>query len=349
MSKIKSVLNQKTSISTLLIAVAVVAVLGIIIALSINSSNNKGETTSGNLVALKPGKTLSKSEAIAQTEDFINTFLIDDGRARVKEIVSEYGLYKMSVDITTEVVESYITKDGRLFFPQAFDISEIYSDFYDLEGGSSQPVAMVSNKSDRPSVELFVMSHCPYGTQMEKGILPVVETLGDKIDFEIKFTSYAMRGEVELVEQINQHCIKEEQGDKYLDYLACFLADGDHDGCVAEAKVNATALATCYNQTDQEYQIMDNFRNKIGFQGNYPSFDIYAEDNALYGVSGSPTLVINGQSIQTSRDSASLLATICSAFNEAPEECATILSNASPSAGFGYNVGAAMPIDVSCE
>ena len=41
-------------------------------------------------------------------------------------------------------------------------------------------------KSDKPLVELFVMAYCPYGTQAEKGLIPVIELLGDKIDASIK-------------------------------------------------------------------------------------------------------------------------------------------------------------------
>ena len=29
-------------------------------------------------------------------------------------------------------------------------------------------------KLEKPIVEAFVMSHCPFGTQIEKGMLPVV-------------------------------------------------------------------------------------------------------------------------------------------------------------------------------
>ena len=36
-------------------------------------------------------------------------------------------------------------------------------------------------KKEKPEVELFVMSHCPFGTQIEKGMLPVARLLGDKI------------------------------------------------------------------------------------------------------------------------------------------------------------------------
>jgi len=75
------------------------------------------------------------------------------------------------------------------------------------------------DKKDVPEVELFVMSHCPYGTQMEKGILPVVELLGDKIDFKIRFVYYAMHGEKEVNEEARQYCIQKEQKDKFISYF----------------------------------------------------------------------------------------------------------------------------------
>ncbi|HPW44193.1 MAG TPA: hypothetical protein PLX67_00560 [bacterium] len=45
-------------------------------------------------------------------------------------------------------------------------------------------------------------------------------------------------------------------------------------------------------------------------------------------------MIINDQEISVNRDSASLLKTICSAFNNSPEECSAQLSSDSPAAGF---------------
>ena len=47
-------------------------------------------------------------------------------------------------------------------------------------------------KSDRPKVELFVMSYCPYGLQMEKAYLPAWELLKNKADIDLKFVSYSI-------------------------------------------------------------------------------------------------------------------------------------------------------------
>lgn len=344
MKKLVSALRQKKNWSTLLIALAVLVVLGLITTMSLKKDEPKKSE-------VKPGKTLSVEEASAKAEEFINNFLMSSGStAKVKEVVTEYGMYKLSIDITSDVVESYLTKDGKLFFPQALNIDEISSESEAAAtGGTAAPSVTVSNKADKPVVELFVMSHCPFGTQMEKGILPVVDLLGDKIDFEIKFNDYAMHGEKELVEQLNQYCIQKEQNNKFNDYLSCFLEAGDSESCLTKAGIDKGSLSACYSKTDKEFKIMENFKNNVGYQGSYPGFDVYAADNTKYGVGGSPTLVINGETIQSSRDSASLLSTICSAFNESPEECSSSLSSASPSAGFGYGTTAAGSAAASCE
>ncbi len=280
-------------------------------------------------------KMLNKEDAIVKTEDFINNFLMQSGnKASVQEITSEYGLYKLKVDIVSDVVESYLTKDGKLFFPQALIIDEIANSKTASPSGDTN-IATDVPKSDKPVVELFIMSYCPYGTQMQKGILPVLETLGDKIDFELKFVDYIMHGEQEITENLVQYCIQEEQSDKLNDYLTCFLKEGKSDECVTATKINTKKLNSCVAKTDDQYDVTNNYTNKVGYRGSYPGFDVNKTDTAKYSVNGSPTLIINGQDIQSGRDSASLLGTICNAFENQPKECQTELPSASPTPGFG--------------
>lgn len=280
-------------------------------------------------------KTVNKKEAISIAEEFINEYLMQPGsKATVVEISSEYGLYKLEIDIGSSVVDSYLTKDGKLFFPQALDINEIDEKEID-ESDEAAPLAEVTNKKDKPVVELFVMSHCPYGTQMEKAILPVVKALGDSIDFRIKFNSYVMHGEKEIIEQINQYCLMEEQSALYNNYLECFLTAGDSKTCLASVKANETKLKTCFDKVEKENNILADFKNNKNYHGDYPSFSLQKEDNELYKVGGSPTLIINGQEIRPNRNPASVLYTICSGFNTQPDECFTSVPNISPAPGFG--------------
>jgi len=69
---------------------------------------------------------LDPEEAKTVTEEFINEFLMAPGsKATVKEIEEVYGLYKVKVDIVSDIIESFTTKDGKIFFPQAFYVDEL--------------------------------------------------------------------------------------------------------------------------------------------------------------------------------------------------------------------------------
>lgn len=293
-------------------------------------------------------KNISPEAAKTQAENFVNTYLMQSGsKATIKEVTTEYGLYKLKIDIVSDVIESYLSKDGKLFFPQALNIAETAQKAGAAATGDTQnganaaPAVTVSVKSDKPIVELFVMSYCPYGTQIEKGMMPVVAALGNKIDFKIKFCSYAMHGQKELSENMLQYCIQKEQPTKLGAYLTCFLESGISSSCLDTAKIDKNKLNICVSKTDAAFKVTSNFTNKVGYQGSYPGFDVDKADNTKYNVGGSPTLIINGQEISSGRDSASLLKTICSAFNNEPKECATVLSSASPAAGFGSETAAA--------
>jgi hypothetical protein len=168
-------------------------------------------------------------------------------------------------------------------------------------------------------------------------MLPVLETLGNKIDFKLKFCDYAMHEKKELDENLIQYCIQKEEPTKLSAYLTCFLEDGKSDECLKTAKVSATKLKACVKATDTKYKVTSNYEKKVGWQGNFPGFDVNKEDNAKYGVQGSPTLIINGENISSGRDASSLLKTICSAFTTQPAECSKQLSAEAPAPGFGFS------------
>lgn len=280
-------------------------------------------------------KKLSPDEAKAVAEKYINENLMASGsKATIDKVVEENGLYKLSVNIGSgQIIDSYMTKDGSKLFPQALEMKTAEPATDTPQAEASAPTEVP--KTAKPVVELFVMSHCPYGTQIEKGILPVVEALGSKIDFKIKFCDYAMHGEKELKEELNQYCINKEQGDKYNTYLKCFLNAGDGEGCLKQAKIDTAKLKTCVDKTDKQYKVTENFKNKVDYKGSYPAFAVFQEDNSKYNVSGSPTLIINGAESQSGRDPQSLMNSICAGFENAPEECKKAMDTTSPSAGFG--------------
>ncbi len=277
-------------------------------------------------------------EASVKALDFINENLMAPGsEATVKETIEEGDMYKITVNLPNgQDVDTYITKDGEKFFPQVFNLNEEEKQPEENTSANKPADSTVSSKNDKPEIELFVMSHCPYGAQIEKGILPALEALGDKVDFELRFCDYAMHGEKELNEELEQYCVQKEAPDKLFSYLNCFLASGDEgDACFSEVGIDKSKIDSCVASADSQFKVTENFKDKSTWKGNFPTFNIYKSDVDKYSVGGSPTLIINGNKISAARDSASLLATICSAFNNAPDECSKQLSPTSPSPGFG--------------
>ncbi|MCK9292566.1 MAG: hypothetical protein WCY27_00785 [archaeon] len=261
----------------------------------------------------------------------------------LSEVSNEKELYKMVISVEGQEMELYTSKDGELIFiPGGAPInkSEFVAQKQNLEKTQTNNEVKKTPeivKSNKPVVELFVMSHCPYGTQVEKGILPVVELLDDKIDFQLKFVNYAMHGDTEVYEQLLQTCIMQEDPDKFNEYLGCFLEAGDTDDCLERTNISRESLEACITATDEEYNITEMYDDKATWvSGRFPKFLIHDEDNKKYGVQGSPTLVINGTTVSSGRDPQSLLDTICSSFTDKPVECEEQLSSVSPSPGFGY-------------
>ncbi len=283
--------------------------------------------------------TITPEAAKVKIEKFINDNLMTPGsKATIEKVTEENGLYKMSINIgQDQLIDSYATKNGEIFFPNALDIKKIETEAAAAKGGAdtsagNTPAAQKElPKTAKPVVELFVMSHCPYGTQIEKGMIPVIETLKNKADIQIKFVDYSMHGAKELQEELNQFCIQKEQSTKYISYLKCFLKAGDSATCLTENKIDAKKLSACTAKTDKQFSVTTGTEKK----GSYPVVNLFKADNAKYNVGGSPTLIVNGVESQSGRDAASLLTTVCSAFTTQPEECKTKLDSTSPAAGFG--------------
>lgn len=196
-------------------------------------------------------------------------------------------------------------------------------------------------KSDKPIVELFAMSYCPYGLQMEKAYLPVMELLKNKADLSIKFVYYAMHGQKELEENTRQHCIQTQQPLKFLAYMNCFVGKDDYKACLASAKVDVKKMNACVSATDKQFGTMVKFKDQnTWLSGKYPLYPVNQDLNEKYGVQGSPSLVINGAEVQADRTPEGVKKVVCAAFNNPPAECEKTLSTTALQAGFGLGAGA---------
>ncbi len=288
-------------------------------------------------------QSISSKAAADKILGLINTYFVQDASAQISGVSKESGLYKVSILYNGQKTPVYMSLDGKLMIlPGAgvINISEFEASMNERTQNTNTPAQSNIPKTEKPSVELFVMSHCPYGIQTEKGILPVVNLLKDKIDFKLRFVFYAMHGKTEVDEELRQYCIQREQPERFLNYLSYFLEKGDSSDALTRASIDKSKLDACTSKTDTDFEITKKYNDKgTWLNGKYPPFDADKVANIRYDVGGSPTLVINGVTVQSERDSASLLKAVCSAFSSAPTECNSKLSAETPSVGFG-NLGA---------
>ncbi len=280
------------------------------------------------------GRFLSADEVGEKVVNYINENLLPSGMSCELIGVEDMGsIYKVRTKFQGKEIDVYATKDGKYLLFQAVDMSKKLE-----REGVTQPRRKEIPKAEKPTVKLFVMSYCPFGLQAEKALLPVIDLLKGKAKFEIRFVDYIMHGKKELDENMRQYCIEFEQGEKYFDYLRCFIeTNGNYTACLERVGIDKTKLESCVERIDKKYKVSEMYANKSTWlHGYYPRFPVEEEENKKYGVQGSPTLVINDVvATNVERSPEGFKRVICQAFTTPPEECQQNLSTQVASPGFG--------------
>ena len=297
-------------------------------------------------------KNLTIEEAKAKALTFINDSLMQPGNsAEIKEIVEEGDLYKLKVSANGQEIDSYLTKDGSKFFPQVMDVEEVTKEVAAAKGEAGAPAAgaetaSTAPKSDSPKVELFVMAFCPYGVTAEATMAPVYNLLKDKADISIRYIASiadgstdindvkSLHGAIEGIEDARQMCVLKNYGK---DVLWKYVTE-IKEKCYPIYRNGEAEYKTCWQAAAKtagaDVSKLDSCVSSEGVAM------IKADDTIAkgYGVSGSPSLIINGVKVNATRTEEGYKKAVCDAFNTAPAECATVLAGAAaPAASGGCN------------
>ncbi|MFA5888255.1 MAG: thioredoxin domain-containing protein, partial [Candidatus Nanoarchaeia archaeon] len=156
-------------------------------------------------------------------------------------------------------------------------------------------------------LDFYVMSQCPYGTQVLDAIAPVLEKFGDSVDFSVNFiandngdgTFDSLHGQPEVDENIRQLCAIKLAPKNYMDYIVCQNKDiknaaANAESCAEEAGIDFNELNACFE----------------GVEGKTLLSASVAKSEAV-GASGSPTIKVNGEDYNSGRDAASFTRAIC--------------------------------------
>jgi hypothetical protein len=249
---------------------------------------------------------------------YANENLVQPGTSVSLQSVSENrGIYEIRGNYQSQNVTLYATKDCTTPSPPG------------------SPV-----KSPRPSVDLYVMAFCPYGTQAESAMKPVVNLLGSKADIRLLYIAtvqgstvdsvQSLHGLPEAQEDLRQLCIQKNYPQKFWDYLESF-----NTRCYSLSQ-NSSSLNACWRNTTAGLG-MDTAAIETCATGS-DGLGMLMEDekNANQdGATASPTLFINGMKYSGARTPEAYKQAICTSFDTAPPECGTILATSQQAVSAG--------------
>ena len=180
--------------------------------------------------------------------------------------------------------------------------------------------AKTDAKGGVPTLEMYVMSQCPYGVQVVNAVAPVKQQLGDGLNLKIGYIGagspgsfQSLHGPAEVKGDIAQLCAAKQAPKKFLDMIVCQnknprAVDTNWKECATQAGIDAAALETCVN----------------GDEGQQLLAAAFAESQAK-GAQGSPTMILNGKPYDGGRKTRDFLKATCGVTTgDQPEACKNI-------------------------
>ena len=156
------------------------------------------------------------------------------------------------------------------------------------------------SRMGKPTLELFVMSYCPFGVQAEEKIIPIVKAFGDKIDFKLRFIAQeketlslqeitpftSLHGYPEVAENIRQLLIAQEYPDKYLDYILCRgkKLDKSWEDCAEKYGIDVAKIQALFDSPEAEQLFRENIKRA-----------------AELGIRASPTIFVDGHKFRANQ------------------------------------------------
>lgn len=197
-------------------------------------------------------------------------------------------------------------------------------------------------KSNQPLLEAFIVSQCPFGLQMQRIMAEMISELPQCKDYlKVGYIGSiandnitSMHGNEEAEENLRQICIRDEQSDKYWDYINCYMKEGKSADCLKNVSVDHGMLGSCINESSR------------GLAYAQKDFDLANE----FRITASPTLMMNGKTVNEfdfatnttdGRSPEALKEILCCGFKNKPTFCSEELNKTKAKTMFEVNVTSA--------
>jgi|GEM_PF-1140999 len=297
----------------------------------------------GNLLKIDISQDQAKEMVSSYAIDVLPAFILD---GEVKEMyyyksLPEFQNILRSVGdkfvLKTEVVQATLQ---NVYYVDAAKRAAMETQAAEAEKNKLELLGL-DTTDNKPQIDFFVMSYCPYGNIAEEAVEPVYRNLGDKAIFNPRYVVYSnyrgggpdyclddeskycsMHGIQELNQDVRELCVFEHMGiGSYFDFVLEMNTQCNYQNADAcwEAVAAGLGLDTGV--------IKDCEANE--------ALDLLAEQKALndaFEVSGSPTVLIEGEKFSGSRTPAAYQSALCAAYDDAPAECGEQLDSTAAAA-----------------
>jgi len=259
-------------------------IAGILLVLLVASIYTNGFGLADNAV----GAELSMSEAEQKVLDYVNTNLLQAPFVAEVSSSEDAGmLYKVTLSVAGQDVESYITKDGSLFFPQGFDLNgeivaiedvnlDVSIDDDAIKGDVNAPVTIIEfSDFECPFCGKYVMETYP---QIVKEYIETGKVRYVFRDFPLDFHANAQKA-AEAAECAGEQGMYWEMHD-YLFANQDYLGISYLKGYAKDLKLDTDKFNECLDSGAMEEEVLADLL-----------------EGQSYGVSGTPGFFINGKMI----------------------------------------------------
>lgn len=176
------------------------------------------------------------------------------------------------------------------------------------------PKSNVKPVDKKVNMRLYVMSHCPYGTQAENAILPAVQKFGGNVNLDLEFIGdnkdgklSSMHGQKEVDDDLTQVCALDQDKDKTYEFILCRNKNlnADWKTCSDKVGLDTKAIEDCVSGNKGKNLLIASFKK-----------------SSDAGATGSPTIYIGDKSYSGSRTETAFTRAFCNAFtSEKPDLC----------------------------
>ncbi len=169
--------------------------------------------------------------------------------------------------------------------------------------------AKAGDTGPKVKLEFHIMSKCPFGAKVLQGVVPVLEQIGSRVDFQVNYIGgnkgdlSSMHGEDEVKGNILQLCAREVSDfDKWVAFLKCQNGKAREwtkipkgwEKCTETAGIDMPKMKECYE-------------GEKGKELLRASFKISTDKKAT----GSPTIYLDGEAYRGKRTESAFAKALC--------------------------------------